>query len=208
MSKTYTVYTLESSDGKMYVGATSTTLRERWNNGNGYRFIEELWHSIECNGWDSIIKTVVSEGLSHKEASLLEQELISQFRTYDRQHGYNREMGGVGKFKKVSDDFRVRMSETHVGEKNPNYGKHFGAEHRRKISESNKGQTRSIETCRRVGLAKEKAVVQLTTGGKLIAVWDSGKQASLATGTQAGHISKVCKHQRKTAGGFVWAYAN
>lgn len=110
MSKTYTVYTLESSDGKMYVGTTSTTLRERWNNGNGYRFIEELWHSIE--------------------------------------------------------------------------------------------------TCRRVGLAKEKAVVQLTTGGKLIAVWDSGKQASLATGTQAGHISKVCKHQRKTAGGFAWAYAN
>lgn len=28
MSKTYTVYTLESTDGKMYVGATSTALKK------------------------------------------------------------------------------------------------------------------------------------------------------------------------------------
>lgn len=39
----YTVYSLKTPDGRVYVGTTSTDTKIRWNNGNGYRFIPELW---------------------------------------------------------------------------------------------------------------------------------------------------------------------
>lgn len=106
----------------------------------------------------------------------------------------------------VSEESRAKMSDSKKGVLNPNYGKHFSEDHKHKISESNRGQKRSSKTCRNIGLSKEKPVGQFTISGKLIATWDSGKKAALATGTQAGHISKVCKHKRKTAGGYVWAY--
>lgn len=60
--------------------------------------------------------------------------------------------------------------------------------------------------CQRIGESKEIPVAQYTSSGMLIAVYPSAKLASVVTGAQAGHISKVCKGQRGSAAGFVWKY--
>lgn len=203
----YTVYVLRDKDGKAYVGTTSTLLEARWNNGNGYRFCEGLWAAIRRDGWDSITKEVVAVGLTEEAASLREQELIARLDTTNPERGYNRELGGVGRSKIISDASRAKMSQSHMGERNFNYGKHFSEEHRAKLSVSNVGKKRSEQTRRNIAKSKERPVAQYGLDGSLIAVYESGKDAAKATGTQAGHISKVCKHQRSTAGGFVWAYA-
>ena len=203
----YTVYSLKAPDGRVYVGTTSMTLRERWNKGNGYRFLPELWSQIQQYGWDSIEKTIHAEGLSQQDASALEQKLIHDFDSCNPEHGFNRELGGVNAQKIISDSIRKKQSESHTGEKNFNYGKHFSEEHRRKLSESNTGQKRSAETRAKIGESMAKPVNQYSISGELIAEWRSGKDAASATGIQAGHISKVCKGQRKTAGGFVWRFA-
>lgn len=208
MSKVYTVYILETKDGKRYVGATSQRLEKRWNRGNAYRCYPEFWDVIARDGWDSIKKTVVGEGLSEKTASRIEKETIAKFNSSDDRFGYNRDLGGLGKHREVSEKSRLKNRMSQLGELGPNYGKHFSESHRKKISDSNKGKRRSAETCAKVGLAKEKAVMQFSIDGELIATWESGKKAAIATGVQAGHISKVCKRERVTAGGFVWAYAN
>lgn len=203
----YTVYSLKTPDGRVYVGTTSTDTKIRWNNGNGYRFIPELWEQIRKYGWNSIEKTIHEEGLTKSEASSLEKELIQKYDSANSLHGYNRELGGVGSEKIISEATRKKHSESVTGENNHNFGKHFSVEHRRKIADSNRGQKRSLETCVRVGKAKEKPVAQYTIGGVLIAEWDSAKKAAIATGAQAGHIGKVCKGERMTAGGYVWKFA-
>lgn len=87
-----------------------------------------------------------------------------------------------------------------------NKGKTLSEETRRKISESNRGLKRSNETKVNIGKSKSKAVIQLTKEGEILRSWMSARQAALELGIQAGHISKVCKNQRKTAGGFAWQY--
>lgn len=204
----YRVYCLQTSDGRRYVGVTSTPLSVRWNNGNGYRFSKDLWDSIVADGWEHIVKTVLGENLTLEQASAMERHYIELWDTQNPQFGYNRELGGIGKVKVVSEVSREKMRAAKLGKKNPNYGIRFSEERRQKIAESNRGQKRSIETREKIALTKEIAVVQLSKTGKRIAVWESGKKAALATGAQAGHIAKVCKHKRATAGGFVWAYAD
>lgn len=207
MNRLYTVYSLKTSNGKRYIGTTSMNVKERWNNGNGYRFNKELWEQIEKFGWDSVEKTIYAENLTKEEASRLEKSLIRQFDSANPVYGYNNELGGITNEKLVSVRTRSKHSESVSGEKNHNYGKHFSEEHKRKIAKSNRGQKRSLETRIRVGKAKEKPVVQYTLQGLFLNQWESAKKAALATGAQAGHISKVCKSQRKTAGGFVWRFA-
>lgn len=145
--------------------------------------------------------------MTKSEASSLEKELIRKYDSANPLYGYNRELGGVGSDKVVSGATRKKHAESIKGEKHHYFGKHFSVEHRRKIADSNRGQKRSLETRIRVGKAKEKPVAQYTIGGVLIAEWDSAKKAAIATGAQAGHIGKVCKGERMTAGGYVWKFA-
>lgn len=202
----YSVYILQVPDGRVYVGATSTSTKTRWNNGNGYRFCKKLWEQIEIHGWDAIKKNVVASGLTKEEASKLEQKLITVYRSNNPQFGFNRELGGIASHKIISAESRSKMSASSTGVRNHNYGTHFSAEHRRKLSESNQGKKRSKETCRNIGKAKEKPVAQFKNGA-YVATYPSGKVAAKQTGVQAGHISKVCKGQRMTAGGYTWSYA-
>ena len=98
---------------------------------------------------------------------------------------------------------RERAFRTIVGY---NTGKHWDEASNRKRSESNKGKKRSDETKRRISEAKSIPVVQLTVDLVLVQTWDSARSAAEALSIQPGHISKVCRKQRKTAGGFVWRY--
>ena len=203
----YSVYILWDMNGKAYVGTTSTPLEVRWRSGNGYRFCEGLWDVIQQYGWESIVKEVVAVGLSKSEASDLEQRLIVRLNTTNPAKGYNRELGGVSDQKMVSDRSREKMRESKIGELNPNYGKHFSEDHRAKIAVSNTGQKRSAETRRRIGKVKEKPVAQYSRSGQFLAQYESGKIAGEMTGIDHRHISKVCNHQRATAGGYRWEFA-
>ena len=202
----YTVYLLRDGDDKVYVGVTSQPIKRRWNNGNGYRFVPELWLKIKSQGWGSIHKEVVDTDLDKSAASKLEQELIKRFDSTNPAKGYNRELGGLGNEKILSVGSRDKIRQSLTGEHNPNFGKHLSTDHRSKIANANRGLKRSCETCTNIGKVKEKPVAQYSREGLLIAVYESCKKASLATGTQVSHISKVCKHQRVTAGGYKWCY--
>lgn len=203
----YTVYSLQTSDGKIYVGVTSDSVSRRWNHGNGYRFKPELWAVIQSEGWESVKKTVHAINLDEKSASEMEQSLIERFHATNSNYGYNSELGGVGKSKRLSTEIKRKIGDSQIGALNHNFGTHFSEEHRRKISDSNRGQQRSDETKRRIGRAHEIPVNQYTREGVLVRRWDSGKEAAIATDTQPGHIAKVCKGERATAGGYKWAYA-
>lgn len=128
----YSVYISTVPDGRRYIGTTSMPVKQRWNHGNGYRFCSELWNIICELGWDAINKEVVGESFTEDEASNLEQKLISAYQTTNPSFGFNREAGGLRSEKVILTESKAKMSSSHKGERNFNFGKHFSEEHRRK----------------------------------------------------------------------------
>lgn len=52
-----------------------------------------------------------------------------------------------------------------------------------------------------------RKVLQETPDGECLAVYESQADAAQATGVAQSSISRVCKGERETAGGFVWKFA-
>lgn len=48
--------------------------------------------------------------------------------------------------------------------------------------------------------------VQMLSGGKVIAEYQSARKAHEATGADSSHINECCNGKRKTANGFQWRY--
>lgn len=101
------------------------------------------------------------------------------------------------------DEMRRRAYQTIVGY---NKGKPHSEERKRKIAESNRGQTRSEETKQKISEKRKIPVMQFSKDGVFVRSWESAKQVAEMLPVQASHISRVCKKQRKTAGGFIWRY--
>lgn len=81
-----------------------------------------------------------------------------------------------------------------------------------KENSNNKITVRHITdaTPKRVGLDNQKSrqVFQCDLDGNIIGYFNSIREASFITGINNSSISFVCVGKRKTAGGYIWKYAN
>lgn len=128
--KTYTVYKHTSPSGKVYIGITSTTLRDRAG-ANGHRYKNRHFSAaIQKYGWDNFSHEIVAENLSYEWACKLEKILIAKYRSNNQEFGYNISEGGEGGFcgGHHTEETKQHLSETHKGENNPFYGKHHTKE--------------------------------------------------------------------------------
>ena len=88
---------------------------------------------------------------------------------------------------------------------NMTYG--TGPTRRRKSTEWFYKSERLKNTSRENGKVVSRPVEQYDRSGNFIARYDSGKDASKATGFSHSHIMECCAGKRyKTVGGFVWRY--
>ena len=102
MKKNYYVYKHTFPNGKVYIRITSLKPEYRWNNGKGYlkktknnKYDQPLMaYAINKYGWDNVEHEILFKGLSKKTAELKEIELISQYKSDNREFGYNLEKGG------------------------------------------------------------------------------------------------------------------
>ena len=91
----YTVYIhTNRANGFKYVGITSKKPESRWQSGHGYRKQTVFWNAIVKYGWDNFDHEIIASNVSAEKAWELEQELIAEYNTTDRNHGYNRSIGG------------------------------------------------------------------------------------------------------------------
>lgn len=144
----WTVYMHICPNNKKYVGITSKSVKERWQNGKAYKRHGMFGRAIAKYGWDNIEHKIMLENLTAEEAKNKEKELIAKHNTMDEKFGYNLTAGGdgnVGFF--PNDETRRKMSEAHKGKivsditrkrlsdalKNPS------EKTRKKLSESKKG---------------------------------------------------------------------
>ena len=175
---------------------TSQKPHRRWNNGNGYSRNTLFFRAINKYGWHNIDHKILYTDLKEKEAKQLEIKLIKEYKSNNKDYGYNISNGGEGtngipawnkgkhglttawnKGKPWSDEVKKKLSEAHKG-------KHLSEEHKKKIGRTGKDNAQSIpimcvetnEVFESISLAAKKYNLQLT------------------------NIAKVCRGERKTAG--------
>lgn len=127
-----------------------------------------------------------------------------------------------------SEEHRRKQSEAMSGEKNSLYGKHHSEESKRKISlalsgenhpqyglrgvnSPHYGKRQSVETRRKKSELSptKKPVLQYDKFGHFIRQWDGVRIAERETGICLQNIIQCCKKNGyKSAGGFVWRYAD
>lgn len=111
------------------------------------------------------------------------------------------------KGKPFSEEHRRRISESVKGEKNGMYGKTLSLEAKAKISKANKGKPKSEETKAKMKAnnANKSPVIQFTKDGKFIAEYKTMTEAELATGIRHGQIRRVILGI-SSYGQFIWKY--
>lgn len=81
--KNYTVYRNISPCGKVYVGITRLSLRDRWGNGGcRYRRCKLFYRAIQKYGWDNIVHDIILSGVSKSEAIYTERYLIKWYKLH------------------------------------------------------------------------------------------------------------------------------
>ena len=128
----YSVYMhINLENLKLYFGITRRTPKRRWNNGNGYKGNIYFWEDIEIakkraenekldkDGWDKYFAhLVLFKNLTKAEAEAKEIELIAEYRTTERDRGYNIEYGGNSN-NKTSEETREKISKLKKGGNHP-----------------------------------------------------------------------------------------
>ena len=90
----YIVYKHTSPSGKVYIGITSLRPEERWGGGAGYVKNKHFNRAINKYGWENIKHEILFDGLSKEDAFKIEIELIKEYRSSEREFGYNLGTGG------------------------------------------------------------------------------------------------------------------
>lgn len=138
----YKVYVhVNKINGKIYIGQTKQTLEQRYK--NGYEHCRHFWNAIQKYGWDNFEHIILVDNLSIDMANIIEEELIKKYNTTNHNNGYNMKSGGLNHI--PSEETRKLMSEAHSGERHWNYGKHWGDDFKKKLSEIHTGREMTDE---------------------------------------------------------------
>jgi group I intron endonuclease len=128
-------------NGKIYVGQTWRTIRQRSKNGTHYKGNPHFWAAIQKYGWKNFQSELITVAHTQEIANYWEQYFIDQYDSRNRDTGYNfRDAGSHGK---MSTESRLKMSEARMGKEPWNKGKlgcYSGAV-LEQMSKSRKGKT-------------------------------------------------------------------
>lgn len=152
----YKLYKHTFPNGKVYIGITSQSLADRFQNGHGYSQCPKMHNAILKYGWNNIEHELLLDGLTKQEAEAKEIETIALYDSV--KNGYNVDHGGnvagthsletrakisngnKGKKKPpVSEQRKREYSVRYAGNGNPFYGRHHTEETKTKHSAMMRG---------------------------------------------------------------------
>ena len=194
--KNFILYLHIAPSGKKYFGITGIKPEKRWNSGHGYKKNNHFWRAIEKYGWNNIRHIILADDLTKEDACLFEQICIALYDTMNPNKGYNNSSGGEygakGCKRNFTEEHRRKLSESMKGEKNPMYGKVFSEEHRQRLSESHK----NLMLNKSNKYFRAKTIICVTTGQ----VFYSSREAGRIIGINSSNIRQVCRGEKKSAG--------
>lgn len=201
--KDWKVYVhINKVNNKRYIGVTSKAKPEhRWNSGRGYNENPHFYAAIEKYGWDNFEHVILFTGLSEEYAKQKEKQLIKEWKTQDRRHGYNMTSGGDGTPNyHPSEETRRKLSKARLKE-------NLSEETLQRRSMGLRGRKFSEDHKRKIGDANSKSIEMLTKDGVPIRFFQSAQSAEREMGISHSHISQCCHGLRLSAGGYMWRFA-
>lgn len=150
-------------NGKKYVGITCKNPIRRWGaKGTGYRQNIHFYNAIQKYGWDNFEHEILYRGLTLEEATIVEVQLIAEYKSNNPGFGYNSTAGGemnqeytdeakakmslAAKNRVITDEWRQHMSESRKGRSPWNLGKELSVEHKEKLRKAGLNRTYSQES--------------------------------------------------------------
>lgn len=196
-------------DGKRYIGQRKFDSKGHtaWQNylGSG----THLKRAVKKYGEDKFKRDIVDIAYTKEELDKKEIQWIADCNAVESKDFYNIAEGGTFKMtEEIKQTISRRTREGMTAEvrkkiSKSKQGTHPTNETKSKMSEIQKDLNKSIEHRKKFS----KAVVQLSKEGYFIAEFYAGIEAKRQTEINNGHINKCCKGERKTAGGYIWMYA-
>lgn len=218
----YTVYKHKNKiNGKIYFGITSRKPTERWgSNGSNYKSTPHFYSAIQKYGWDNFEHNILYENLTEKEACDIEQMLIKEYHTQDREYGYNILEGGQAS--QLPKEVREKMSKAMMGNQN-GLGHPCTEEKKQKISIAQKGRKLTEEHKAKLSEAAKKRHVPCSEEKKKILsqnypnkrmvycdetdiVYFSVHECARQLNLNPSLVSKVCRGKLHTTGGYHLRY--
>ena len=284
MEREYCVYMHRFPNGKVYIGQTCQKPEHRWSDGKGYKGCPLVESAIKKYGWGNVDHIILRDCLDSDEADKWERFFIDEYKSNQRECGYNLRTGGTTGYR-YTEEARSKMSKVQTGKKQSEetckrhsealkryYSSHkvsdetreklrkaalnqsrskprnpMSEETKKKISEALKGREgrpltedekkhlSEVAKCKPASVQmlaniaphhfkvghqpSEKAmktlrekfskpVVQCDKDMSVIATYPSITSASAALGMSANAVGNAVRGYVKTAGGYVWRYAD
>ena len=138
---------VRKSTGEFYRGIHKGDTEDGYA-GSGTVFISKFGgrRKTECKDPDDWVRDVLFLG-TYDECLLWESLVVTE-RELENSKCLNKCLGGMSGSTgyKHTDEAKKRISESQVGELNPNYGKPMSEETKRKLSEAKTGKKQALET--------------------------------------------------------------
>lgn len=213
----YTVYKHTAPNGKVYIGITAKKLNDRWKSGKGYKQNKHFYNAVLKYGWENMAHEVLLTELTKEVAEQKEIELIAQYKSNQREYGYNNSIGGeygsLGSRHKLSLLTRKRMSDSRKGNKNSFFGKTHTRETRELLSKLKKGKpapnkgkpcTDDIKTKIMLSNPNRKKVMCIETRK----IYNSIRDAARINNLDRKSLSYCCRKIKyyNTVGGYHWKF--
>ena len=215
MNNKWKIYCYTCMDnGKIYIGQTNRTLKERAG-ANGYYYINNcpyFGNAIKSHGWDNFTVKILKDNLTVEEANYWESYYIKSFHSCieDKEcNGYNGNWGGANHSltqetkNKISEKINTPEVKERMREKCRQAALNMTNDHKRKISESKKGYHFSDEAKQKMSKARKDKKQTLCVDTNVI--YSSLSEASSKTGINKANISRACRTGIR-AGGYYWKY--
>jgi len=210
----YTIYKAENmSNGEVYIGATTKSLDarqkdhiERANRGDSGRFQSAIaTFGSEFFDWIQLDTAISSDQLAKKE-----KEYILQYDS--KENGYNVDCGGgvrktVYQYDVITGALVAKHPNLSVAGAVVGLTKQGLSNVCLSVNKTCKGFYWTYDYIDRFLPLKDlrrKKVQQFNLEGKFINEFNSVSEASKITGCNKSSIAKVCRFERKTAGGYLW----
>ena len=220
----YLIYiTTNLTNGKKYIGSHLTSNINDNYLGSGVI----LKKAIKKYGKSNFQREIIAQLDNIDNMKELEEYYIEYYNAYNSNLFYNATKHAAGITKCTWGD---KISKSMIGH-TFNLGKTQSQDTKNKISESNKGKTRSkefklnrskrmsgntcalgnklsLETRNLISKNKSKSIIQYSLNLDFIKEWYSTTEVFNTLKIDGGGISNVLNGKRKTAGGFIWKFKN
>lgn len=219
----FTIYKLESPEGKVYIGCTKhNRLEHRFGrDGEGYYGQPYIWPAIQKFGWNSFKHEVIATTESREEASELERRYIQEYDSMNLEKGYNVRPGGIGSpLPPVPREVGEKISRSKKGcvwirkgdrtkQVRPEEVATFEAEGWRRgcrnLTEAEKQHLREINTGKRYSESTKAKLSAMRTGKVVMHKGDTEYKVApenveelLAQGYEMGRPAKIIQRMRET----------